>query len=85
LIVLIANAHRLFGSANPTSSLALEGVPNLTIRTHRSVPQISPGDRSPEGQTDPDYLLQSRPQTTPSTCSMRHPLETRRAFPGPHH
>ncbi len=33
LIVLIANAHPLLGLANLTSSLALEGVPNLAIRT----------------------------------------------------
>ena len=38
LIVLIANAHHLFDSANLSSSLALEGVPNLTIRANLSSP-----------------------------------------------
>jgi hypothetical protein len=33
LIVLIANAHPLLDLANLTSSLALEGVPNLAIPT----------------------------------------------------
>jgi hypothetical protein len=35
LIVLIANAHHLLDLADLTFSLALEGVPNLTIRTSR--------------------------------------------------
>ena len=33
LIILIANAHHYLDLANLSSSLALEGVPNLTIRT----------------------------------------------------
>jgi len=38
LIVLIANAHHLFGSANLSFSLALKGVLNLTIRANLSLP-----------------------------------------------
>jgi len=34
LIVLIANAHHLFGLANLSSSLALEGVQNPAIRAN---------------------------------------------------
>src|SRR6218665_710081 len=35
LIVLIANAHHLLDLADLSFSLALKGVPNLTIRTSR--------------------------------------------------
>jgi hypothetical protein len=41
LIVLIANAHPYLASANLSSSLALEGVLNPTIRTHLRVPKRS--------------------------------------------
>ncbi len=48
LIVLIANAHHLLGLEFLSSSLALEGVPNLAIRTSR----ICQTQKT-------DYLLQS--------------------------
>lgn len=50
LIVLIANAHHLLGLEFLSSSLALEGVPNLTIRTSRIRQTQKPG-----------YLLQPDP------------------------
>jgi len=67
-----------------SSSLALEGQPDLTIRTHRSVPHVCSRTlariREP---ADPGYLLQPRPQTTPSTCSTWSSLKSRRATSRP--
>ena len=58
LIVLIVYAHHLLDLEFLSFSLALEGVPNLTIRTSR----ICQTQR-------PDYLLQSDQIMMPSTCS----------------
>ena len=60
LIVLIANAHRLCLDLEfLSSSLALEGVPNLTIRTLCSVPN----------QLCAVTFYNGRFLTMPSTCS----------------
>ena len=59
LIVLIVYAHHLLDLEFLSFSLALEGVPNLTIRTSRIEQTQRPG-----------YLLQPDHFMTPSTCSM---------------
>ncbi len=61
LIVLIANAHHLFGSGRPCPDGFAAGVPSLTIRATLRLPNRQL-QRS-------DYLLQSDHVMMPSTCS----------------
>jgi hypothetical protein len=61
LIVLIANAHHLLDLEFLSSSLALRGVPNLTIRASLHLPQARP--KGP-------VTFYNQAVMMPSTCSI---------------
>jgi hypothetical protein len=79
LIVLIANAHPYLDLENLSSSLALEGVPNLAIRATLRLPhQKAPPLRVRTFQK-PDYLLQSDVSDAINVFDRSALLELRRA------